>query len=76
MATPHVGYRLLGQLAESDLFRSFWTTNFDGLAARAAGHSRVTPIEVGIDSQQRAARAAQKGSYFAYRYTGIIDTTN
>ena len=33
---PHIGYQLLVLLAESSLVRSVWTTNFDGLATRAA----------------------------------------
>ena len=32
-AIPHVGYRLLCHLAEADLVRSVFATNFDGLPA-------------------------------------------
>ena len=31
-AKPHVGYRLLSHLAQGDIVRSVWTTNFDGFA--------------------------------------------
>jgi hypothetical protein len=41
VASPHVGYRLLGLLAEADIVRSVWSPNFDGLAARAAAHGGV-----------------------------------
>jgi len=35
--------------------RTIWTTNFDGLAARACAAENITCIEVGIDVPQRAA---------------------
>src|SRR5215216_1662697 len=47
-AKPHMGYRLLCHLAQADLFRSIWSTNFDSLAARASANFQLTPIEVGI----------------------------
>jgi len=59
-AKPHVGYHLLCFLAEAEIIRSVWTTNFDGLAARAAAHCAITPIEVGIDCQERLPRQPKK----------------
>ena len=38
-AQPHIGYRLLCHLAQADIIRSVWSTNFDGLPARAAAPS-------------------------------------
>lgn len=73
-ARPHIGYRLLAHLAEADLVRSVWSPNFDGLAARAAANFRLAPIEAGIDTQNRASRAAKKGELLCvslhgdYRY--------
>lgn len=55
-AKPHVGYQLLAILAKAQLFRSVWTTNFDGLAARAAQSQNLTPIEIGIESKARTFR--------------------
>ncbi|MGD1037559.1 MAG: hypothetical protein ABR878_10255 [Roseiarcus sp.] len=55
-ASPHVGYRLLGLLAEADFIRSVWSPNFDGLAARAAARFKLATIEVGIDTQNRITR--------------------
>lgn len=52
-AQPHIGYRLLAHLAQVDLVRSVWSTNFDGLPARAAATFSLTPVEVGIDTQNR-----------------------
>ena len=73
-AKPHVGYRLLCHLAQADLLRSVWTTNFDGLAAKAATDFQLTPLEVGIDSQHRLPRSPSKGEILCvslhgdYRY--------
>ena len=50
-AQPHIGYRLLCHLAQIDLLRSIWSTNFDGFPARAAANFSLSPLEVGIDSQ-------------------------
>jgi len=55
-ARPHVGYQLLCLLAEAQVIRSVWTTNFDGLGARACASASVTPIEIGIDCQHRLFR--------------------
>lgn len=56
-ANPHTGYRLLGLLGEEGIIRSVWTTNFDGLVAKALlANSELTPVEIGIDSQDRANR--------------------
>jgi hypothetical protein len=79
-ASPHVGYRLLGLLAEADIVRSVWSPNFDGLAARAAAPFKLTPIEVGIDSQARIARPPAAGELLCvsmhgdYRYDQLKNT--
>lgn len=79
-ARPHVGYQLLCQLAEASFFRSVWSTNFDGLAARAAAAFNLTPLEVGIDSQQRLTRPPGKGELLCislhgdYRYDALRNT--
>ena len=78
---PHVGYQLLCHLAETDLIRSVWSTNFDGLAARAAAAPfSLTPLEIGIDSQHRLARAPAQGElqcislHGDYRYDALKNT--
>lgn len=79
-ACPHIGYKMLCHLALQNLVRSVWSTNFDGLAARAAGQFSLTPIEVGIDSQQRLLRPAQQGEFRCislhgdYRYDELKNT--
>ena len=79
-ARPHVGYQLLCHLAEANLIRSVWSTNFDGLAARAAAPFSLTPLEVGIDSQQRLTRPPTQGELLCislhgdYRYDALKNT--
>jgi hypothetical protein len=79
-AHPHVGYRLLCHLAETDLVRTVWSTNFDGLPARAAAGSSLTVREVGIDSQSRISRAPGTGELLCvslhgdYRYDDLKNT--
>ena len=79
-AHPHVGYRLLCHLAETDLVRTVWSTNFDGLPARAAAGSALTVREVGIDSQSRISRAPGAGELLCvslhgdYRYDDLKNT--
>jgi len=79
-AEPHIGYRLLAHLAQVDLIRSVWSTNFDGLPSRAASGFSLTPIEVGIDTQGRLLRQAGKGELLCvslhgdYRYDELKNT--
>jgi hypothetical protein len=79
-ARPHVGYRLLCHLAQGDWLRSIWSTNFDGLPARAAAGFSLTPIEVGIDSQNRIVRQPTGGDLLCvsvhgdYRYDRLKNT--
>ena len=81
-ARPHVGYRLLCLLAEAQLFRSVWTTNFDGLVARAAASFDLTPIEVGFDCSQRVFRQPERSEIVCvslhgdYRYDPLKNTSD
>ena len=79
-AQPHIGYRLLCHLAQSDIMRSVWSTNFDGLVARAAANFNLSPLEVGIDTQSRLSRQANRGELLCvslhgdYRYDELKNT--
>ena len=79
-AKPHVGYRLLAHLAQGDLVRSVWTTNFDGFAARTSTDFNLTTIEIGIDCQNRLHRIPSKGELVCvalhgdYRYDSLKNT--
>jgi len=78
-AQPHIGYQLICHLAQNDIIRSVWTTNFDGLSASAAGKYSISPIEVGIDSQDRV-KTPNKGELLCvsmhgdYRYDDLKNT--
>lgn len=80
-ARPHVGYRLLCLLAESGLFRSIWTTNFDGLVTRAAADFDLTPVEVGFDCRERVFRQPERNELVCtslhgdYRYDPLKNTS-
>ena len=79
-AQPHIGYRLLCHLAQADLIRSVWSTNFDGLPARAAARFSLTPLEVGIDTQRRLPRQPNRSELLCvsmhgdYRYDELKNT--
>ncbi|WP_186078781.1 SIR2 family protein [Burkholderia gladioli] len=55
-ARPHLGYKLLPLLASAGCLRTVWTTNFDGLVARACSAGNVICVEVGIDTAHRASK--------------------
>ena len=79
-ARPHIGYQMLCHLAEADIVRSVWSTNFDGLPSRAAAEFDLIPLEVGIDSQTRLPRLPRKGELLCvslhgdYRYDELKNT--
>jgi hypothetical protein len=77
-ATPHIGYRLLGHLAQADLIP--WSPNFDHMAGRTAANFKLTPIEASIDTQSRANRSPARGELLCvsmhgdYRYDLLKNT--
>lgn len=79
-AQPHVGYKLICLLAQAQIIKSVWTTNFDGLVARAAAEFSLTPIEIGIDCQERTFRQPARGEIVCvalhgdYRYDYLKNT--
>ena len=46
-ARPHIGYQMVCHLAQAGLVRTIWSTNFDGLPARAAGGFDLIPVAIG-----------------------------
>lgn len=81
-AKPHTGYRLLPLLAKAGLIRTVWTTNFDGLAARACSAADLVCVEVGIDTAHRATRPHAQGElrvvsmHGDYRYDDLKNTAD
>jgi hypothetical protein len=80
LAKPHSGYRLLALMAKAGLARTVWTTNFDGLIARACSAADLVCVEVGIDSVSRATRQHVHGElrvvsmHGDYRYDDLKNT--
>ena len=81
-AAPFTGYRLLPLLTKVGLVRTLWTTNFDGLPARACAAEGISCLEIGIDSQHRTALVPASGDlrvvslHGDYRYDELKNTTN
>ncbi|MCV2217735.1 SIR2 family protein [Thauera sp. Sel9] len=79
-SSPYLGYQLLAELARQGMIASVWTTNFDGLAARAAVAAGITVTEIGIDCQQRLYRNPGEGEmqcislHGDYRYDALKNT--
>jgi hypothetical protein len=79
-ARPGLGYQLLAVLAKAGTVSSVWTTNFDGLSARAASTAGVEVIEVGEDSVERLSRPRPRRSLLHvalhgdYRYDDLRNT--
>lgn len=53
---PYIGYKLLCLLADCNIVKAVWTTNFDGLTARSAHQNKLTPIEITLDNVDRIYR--------------------
>jgi hypothetical protein len=79
-AEPTVGHHLLCLLAEAEVVKSVWTTNFDNLVLRAAAASHITPIEVTLDTAARIQRQPRRGELLhvslhgEYRYDALKNT--
>jgi len=81
-AKPHTGYQLLCAMAEAEIIRSVWTTNFDNMVSRAASGFQLTSIEIGMNSHDRVFRQPTKGELINvalhgdYRYDLLKNTTD
>lgn len=53
---PSLGYHLVCMLSELGIFKSIWTTNFDGLVLKCAHQYNLTPIEITLESVDRIYR--------------------
>lgn len=77
---PGPGYQLLCLLARTGVIRSVWTTNFDGLTAKAAVRLGVEVYEVSEDSASRIQRAVPPNALLHtalhgdYRYDALKNT--
>lgn len=80
--SPSLGYHLVSMLAEKELFKSIWTTNFDGLMVKCAYQYSITPIEITLESVERIYRNDVKGELLCialhgdYKYGELKNTTD
>ncbi len=78
--TPYLGYNLLSLLAEENIVKAVWTTNFDGLVSKAAANFKITPIEIGLDNTERINRPLKPSETLVialhgdYRYDALKNT--
>ncbi len=79
---PYVGYKLLMLLAEAEIVRSIWSTNFDGLVVKAAHQMNLTPIEIALDSVERIYRNGSRNELLSialhgdYKYGELKNTSS
>ena len=79
---PYIGYKLLCLLAEHNIIKSVWTTNFDGLIVRSAHQNGLTPIEINLDNVDRIYRNQSNKELLAialhgdYKYNSLKNTTD
>ena len=54
---PSLGYHLIAMLAQRNIVKTVWTTNFDGLMVKCAHqHTPLVPIEITIETSERIYR--------------------
>ena len=53
---PYIGYKLLCLLAQQNIIKTVWTTNFDSLMVKSAYQNGLTPIEINLDNVERIFR--------------------
>lgn len=52
-AKPSLGYHIISCMAELGVFKSVWTTNFDGLVEKCAHSYNIAPISITADTAER-----------------------
>lgn len=79
---PSIGYHLISMLAEKGLFKSVWTTNFDGLMLKCAHKYNLSPIEVTAETSDRIYRGDVDGELLCialhgdYKYGALKNTAS
>lgn len=77
---PNVGYKLLCLLHKYGVLKSVWTTNFDGLVAKAATLMNMSPKEVTLSNSEESLRAESRDVLLCialhgdYKYTRLKNT--
>ena len=78
---PSLGYHLIAMLAQRDIIKSVWTTNFDGLMAKCAHqYTPLIPIEITAQTSNRIYRGDVAGELLCvalhgdYKYGDLKNT--
>lgn len=80
--SPSIGYHLIAMLAEKGLFKSVWTTNFDGLMLKCAHQYDLNPIEITTETSDRIFRGDVNGEILCialhgdYKYGPLKNTSS
>lgn len=78
--SPSIGYHLISMLAEQGMFKSVWTTNFDGLMLKCTHQYNITPIEITSETAERIYRNHIEGEFLYialhgdYKYGALKNT--
>lgn len=80
---PSIGYHLIAILAQKNIVKSVWTTNFDGLMLKCAHqHTPLVPIEITSETSDRIYRGDVDGELLCialhgdYKYGDLKNTEN
>lgn len=80
---PSIGYHLISMLAQEDIIKSVWTTNFDGMMVKCAHqYSSLVPIEITADTSDRLYRNRASQELMCielhgdYKYGSLKNTSN
>ena len=78
---PSLGYHLIAMLAQRNIVKSVWTTNFDGLMVKCAHrYTHLVPIEINAQTSDRIYRGDVDGELLCvalhgdYKYGDLKNT--
>jgi len=79
---PSLGYHLISMLAQQNIVKSVWTTNFDGLMIKCAyQYTPLVPIEIAAETSSRVYREDVEGELLCvalhgdYKYGKLKNTS-
>lgn len=81
-AIPSLGYHLVSYMSELGIFKTVWTTNFDGLVEKCAHQYKLAPISITGETSERFYRGDVDGELLVialhgdYKYGKLKNTVN
>lgn len=79
---PSLGYHIISFMAEQHVFKSVWTTNFDGLIEKCAHQYALMPITISINNVERFYKTNSQNELYIiplhgdYKYGKLKNTAN